>query len=211
MFDFLKDKPFKCFNEEYGDLTPVSRSYQGIEAVPLEKIVGTVGRCHDKQGSWSEIKDTGRFRGIKNAMEKMETFPAIKVYKVDDEYYIVDGHHRVMAGREVGKKFIDAEVYKYQFDEDKTSSDYSDCPRKVFEEKTGLQGILLDSKEKYNKLLNYIEKFGQKLNISYPLEKISQLWYHKDFLSFVEKNDSNNPDEKENETDSEKYCEEKCK
>jgi hypothetical protein len=38
----------------------------------------------------------------------------VQLYKVGDAYFVVDGNHRVSVARELGREFIDAEVYDCQ-------------------------------------------------------------------------------------------------
>ncbi|MFW5981334.1 MAG: hypothetical protein ACOCRU_02030 [bacterium] len=201
MFDFFKDKPFKCFIAEYENNDLISRSYQGVKAIDIDKIVGTVGRCHDNS-SWRELKDKVRFKNIKEAIENMESMPAIQVYQVDDEYYIVDGHHRVMASRDIDRHFIDAEVIEYKFKEDsgeKKCPDYHDCPGKSFSKKTSLKGLLLKSRSAYTKVFDMIKEFSKKIEENMTLQEYSQKWYQDYFLVNKEEVESElEKDSKEN-------------
>ena len=183
MLNFFKGKPFKCFIKEYENKTLISRSYKGVKAIEIDKIVGTVGRCHDNY-SWNDLKDKVRFRGIKEAIEGMESMPAIQVYQIKDEYYIVDGHHRVMASREIDRYYIDADIieYNYKKSADNEEANYHNCPGKDFSEKTNLQGILLNSRKSYQKLLSNIKDFGKKIEENLSLEELSLKWYDNQFL-----------------------------
>ncbi|MFW5981840.1 MAG: ParB/Srx family N-terminal domain-containing protein [Halanaerobiaceae bacterium] len=184
MLTFLKEKPFKCFVGEYENHELISRSYQGVQPIEVDKIVGTVGRCHDNS-SWTQMKDKVRFKGIKRAIEDLESMPAIKVYKVGDEYYIVDGHHRVMASRDIKRDFIDAEVIEYKFKKTngkKERADYHDCPGKEFSEKTGLRGILLKSRESYDKAVDMIKEYGKIIGENLSFKQLSEKWYRNHFL-----------------------------
>lgn len=208
MFNLFKDKPFKCFIGEYGDLRTSYRSYQGVKSIPVDRIVGTVGRCH-QDSRWRDIKKSYRYREIKRAMKDMTPMPAIEVYQVEDEYYVVDGHHRVMASREIGREYIDAEVEEIGFAGEKEDSqqkpcpmDYDQCPMKDFEERTGIRGILLDSKQQYQKLLDYIKEIG----IGMTMEEFSWNWYRNDFLPFSE---NNNQCHDSHQTCAERYYREK--
>ncbi len=113
LFNLFNKNPLpKSFKEEFGRIKLASRSYQGIKTIPTDKIVGTVQRSHK---DWKTLKKTKRYEQIKEAAKNMVIFPPIKVYQIKDEYYIEDGHHRVLAYKEIGKAFIDAEVIKYKF------------------------------------------------------------------------------------------------
>jgi len=201
---FFRKKPFKCFWGEYENVDKTSLKYKGIKAINVADILGTVGRCHDNS-SWSELKDTGRFRKIKQAMKMMEPLPAIKVYKVEDEYYVLDGHHRVMASREIGKEFLDAEIYEYEKAVAKKTKEYEDCPMKNFIDQTDLKGIILNSDHKYHDLLEYIKQYGSRLNENLSLKEVARHWYENDFLPFI----SGHTGQEKDKTESEIYCDKK--
>ncbi len=183
MFDYFKSKPFKCFVGEHEDSQLLSRSYKGIKPIDIDKIVGTVGRCHDNS-SWRELKVQNRYTGIKRAIKEMKKLPPIEVYKVEDEYYIVDGHHRVMASRDIDRDFIDAEIIEYKFkdkEDNFSSKDYHECPMKEFNDHTGLWGIILKTREAYTNLLNTILEFGKDMGENITLKEISLKWYQEDY------------------------------
>src|SRR5207302_11307346 len=43
-------------------------------------------------------------------MVEGDELPPIDVYKVDDNYYVIDGHHRVSVARNLGRPMINARV-----------------------------------------------------------------------------------------------------
>ncbi len=80
----------------------------------IEKIVGSVGRYQDFSRAFLPKKvDQGRLRRIKQALEREEALPPVRLYKVGEIYFVEDGHHRVAAAKERGGKFIDAEVTEF--------------------------------------------------------------------------------------------------
>lgn len=114
VFGLFKKQRYKCFDEVVEGRKLKSRSYKGTKPIDVNKIVGSVGRCQ-RDNTISVDKESHRYRGIKECLEKMDHMPAIQVYNVDEEYYIVDGHHRVEASKEIGKDFLDAEVIEYVY------------------------------------------------------------------------------------------------
>jgi hypothetical protein len=58
-----------------------------------------------KQGSTAH-----RWQSIARAFYREVDLPPVRLYKVGDAYFVVDGHHRVSVAREQGIEFIDAEV-----------------------------------------------------------------------------------------------------
>jgi len=94
----------------------INQRYRGIQPVPLDKIIGSLGRSSDfdrvflptqkhSQNKWLSI-DSAHMAGI--------TLPPVQLYKVGDAYFVVDGHHRVSVARQKGQAFIDAEVTEVQ-------------------------------------------------------------------------------------------------
>lgn len=111
----LFGKPrYKSFDEEVVGRKLKSSSYRGTMPIDVNKIVGSVNRCQQNNTILIN-KNSQRYKGIKESMERMYLIPPIKVYNVEDEYYILDGHHRVEAGKEVGRAFLDAEVVEYKY------------------------------------------------------------------------------------------------
>ncbi len=98
---------FEKIREEEEAFTSIDR---GISLVPLTSIVGSVGRYHDFD---AQFKPRGydsdeRLKSITNEMRKGRTFPPISLYQIKDNYYILDGHHRFAAAKELGHDEISA-------------------------------------------------------------------------------------------------------
>lgn len=87
-------------------------TYLGMHTVPIEAIVGSVGRYRDfdreflpTQGATKE-----RWRRVDEAYYEDVVLPPVQLYKVGDIYFVKDGNHRVSVAKEQGVTFIDAEV-----------------------------------------------------------------------------------------------------
>ena len=95
-----------------------ARSERGIQNIPLDAIVGSVGRYADFTRTFlpRRLEDQRRWAGVKTAMEKGEGLPPIEVYKVGEVYFVVDGNHRVSVARQEGFKTIEARVIEYKTD-----------------------------------------------------------------------------------------------
>jgi nucleotide-binding universal stress UspA family protein len=94
----------------------INQRYRGVQPVPLDKIIGSLGRSRDfdrvflptqghSQRKWLSI-DSAHMEGV--------TLPPVQLYKVGDAYFVVDGHHRVSVARQKEQAFIDAEVTEVQ-------------------------------------------------------------------------------------------------
>jgi len=83
-----------------------------LEDIPMDAIVGSVGRYKDFTRSFlprqASAKD--RWAAVEVAMTSMEGLPPIEVYQVRDVYFVRDGNHRVSVARELGADHIQAYV-----------------------------------------------------------------------------------------------------
>jgi ParB/Sulfiredoxin domain len=83
----------------------------GLRAVPIALITGTVGRCCDFDRCFNAIRPHLRrpVDAVRRAFPD-GAVPPIDVFKLDDEYFVTDGHKRVAAARGAGAEYVDAEV-----------------------------------------------------------------------------------------------------
>jgi len=86
--------------------------YQGVQAVPLAQIIGSVERYQDFDRAFMPKRDqiAPRWRSIASAHYSNTSLPPVTLHKVGDAYFVVDGHHRVSVARERGHGFVDAKV-----------------------------------------------------------------------------------------------------
>ena len=118
-----RHRPARGFDQEAASLGGVGSGRDlGLRIIPIDKIVGSVGRWQNLRSDFFYRKGdvTERFVRIGMAMRRGIDLPPIEVYKLkrpaDDideaksEYYVVDGHHRVAMARELGQDFLDANV-----------------------------------------------------------------------------------------------------
>jgi len=52
----------------------------------------------------------GRLISIKQAMRKGKSLPPVNLYKINEEYYVMDGNHRVAAAKELDRFEIVAKI-----------------------------------------------------------------------------------------------------
>jgi len=99
------------------------RVERGLQNIPLEAIVGSVGRYTDFTRTFlpRRMGDQERWARVKTAMESGEILPPIEVYKVGDVYFVVDGNHRVSIARQEKFKTIEARVIEFNTDVKLTS------------------------------------------------------------------------------------------
>ena len=100
-------------DQALGAAPPACRRALGLYAIPLETIVGTA------ESSKAEAFDhrfrppaTSRCRWeqLWAAARRGAQLPPIAVYRVGDQHFVADGHHRVSVAQALGMCAIDAEV-----------------------------------------------------------------------------------------------------
>ncbi|MGE5249387.1 MAG: universal stress protein [Bacteroidota bacterium] len=86
----------------------------GTRSIPIQAIVGTVGRYTDFTRTFlpRNAGDQERWSRVKTAFMDATglSMPPIEVYKVGEAYFVLDGNHRVSIARQEGMEFIDAHV-----------------------------------------------------------------------------------------------------
>jgi nucleotide-binding universal stress UspA family protein len=94
------------------------RTERGLQNIPLDSIIGSVGRYTDFTRSFlpRSNDDQDRWAGVKAAMESDVGLPPIDVYKVGEVYFVIDGNHRVSIARQEGFNSIQARVIEFQTD-----------------------------------------------------------------------------------------------
>ena len=118
LLSFLGGRPNRLlsWDEVCDELHCRGRIYRGVQPVPVNRIIGSVGRYSDFDRAFLPTQDgtAGRWRSIARAYYDGVGLPPVKLYKVGDAYFVLDGNHRVSVGREQGVEFIDAEVIEAQ-------------------------------------------------------------------------------------------------
>ena len=93
-------------------LRPEGETYLGMQAVSLDRIVGSEGRYRDFNRYFLPRFDHLRPRWVRVdvAHYKDVTLPPIQLYEAGGLYFVRDGNHRVSVARMQGIQAIDAEV-----------------------------------------------------------------------------------------------------
>lgn len=91
-----------------------SGSYRGLHEIPLDQIVGSVGRYREFNRSFLPRRAEMRERWAKiDQLAADSGIPPIEVYKVGDCYFVQDGNHRVSVARQAKCYSIEAYVREY--------------------------------------------------------------------------------------------------
>ena len=106
----------KDFRAELARGRLVGHHQRGLVTVPVERVVGSVGKAAS-MNRWFRYKNgavDGRLRRMRSANRfGMCVLPPVELYQINDEYYVVDGHHRLAIALENDQREIDAYVVAY--------------------------------------------------------------------------------------------------
>ena len=167
--------------------------YRGLQEVPLDQIVGSVGRYRDftrtflprsdgLRERWASVEDRVKEGGL----------PPVELYKVGDAYFVRDGNHRVSVARAQNVPDIEAFIWEYpSLVPLSPGDDLDDLLIKrgyvTFLEKTHLNALRPDQQieftapGRYRDLLEHITVhryyLGQENNRKIPNEEAVTSWY----------------------------------
>jgi len=191
------------FDEVRGKLKGRVARPLGLQEIPLNAIVGSVGRYVDFTRSFLPRRDSDeeRWARVQLAAQDLGGLPPIQVYKIGDVYFVRDGNHRVSIARQFDQTHIEAYVTEIQtrvpISPDIQPKDlilkaqYAD-----FLEHTRLDEIRpgaelnLTVAWRYHKLLDHIQDhhyfmgLDQQREVPYP-EAVAH-WYDEVYLPVVE-------------------------
>ena len=99
---------------------------KGTEMVPLDQIVGSVGRYRDFTRTFLPRAGINqeRWARLDKALNSMEGFPPVELFKIGNVYFVRDGNHRVSVARANGSTHIEAYVTEIQTDVPLTADDF---------------------------------------------------------------------------------------
>jgi hypothetical protein len=186
-------------------LRPDSETYQGMQTVAIEKIVGSEGRYkdfdraflprHDKlMGRWTRV-DVAHYRNI--------VLPPIQLFEIGGVYFVRDGNHRVSVAKAQGAEFIDAEVISLSSEislspgmsREELKRAVIDFEKCRFFETTHLEirrpGCVLEFTEvgRYDELLCHIGEHKWYINLKktdeIPLEQAAVSWYDQVYSPII--------------------------
>lgn len=191
------------FEQVRSQLRATGETPRGLSEIPLDSIVGSVGRYSDFTRDFlpREGSSEDRWARVKSMMEGLTGLPPIEVYKVGEAYFVKDGHHRVSVAREMGVDSMEAYVteinVKVPLESDVKASDLIiKAEQVVFLEKTRLDRsrpdsvIALTEPGKYEILLDHIQVhryyMGLEEHQEFSLPEASAHWHDHVYQPVVE-------------------------
>ena len=176
---------------------------QGLQDIPLDAIVGSVGRYTDFNRDFLPQREgiQDRWARVMVQANGPTGLPPIDVYKVGDVYFVLDGNHRVSVARQLGATHIQANVTEIKTDVPLTpdtspddlivKAEYAD-----FLERTNLHklrpgsDLTLTEPGNYRILLEHIAVHRYFMGIEkgreIPYEEAVAHWYDTVYLPVVE-------------------------
>jgi hypothetical protein len=187
-------------------LRPDSETYQGMQTVPIAKIVGSEGRAHDFNRAFLPRHDKmmRRWVNVDVAHYQNVILPPIKLFEIGGVYFVRDGNHRVSVARLQGAEFIDAEVTSLASDiaieagmsrEDLIRAVIA-FERRRFYAETGLGDARPNADVAFSEIGRYDEAFehirehkwylNQHRSDEIPLAEAAASWYDRVYVPIVE-------------------------
>jgi nucleotide-binding universal stress UspA family protein len=176
---------------------------RGVREIPLEKIVGSVGRYDEFDRSFLPLTnhDAQRWAGVRAAAADPTGLPPIDVYQIDDVYFVIDGNHRVSIARHMGLEFLAAHIIEIKtrvpFPDDMRHDELILASEQAaFLDHTRLDRLRPEAElatslpGQYDKLENHIEvhRFFIEMKEEHTLsdEEAVSRWYDEAYLPVVE-------------------------
>jgi DNA-binding Lrp family transcriptional regulator len=156
----LKEGHVKSFNEAQEKEGAFDMRDLGLQRVPVERIVGSVGRYQDFDTKFRMKKSHSQERldSVRRFMQEGKPLPPVRLYQIKEEYYVLDGNHRIAVAKEFGYSEMDAQVIEF-FASEKTLAHMLKNERLAFRERTSLPGpIDLTEVGQYGHLVEQIER-----------------------------------------------------
>ncbi|MGE5841535.1 MAG: Lrp/AsnC ligand binding domain-containing protein [Deltaproteobacteria bacterium] len=156
----VKEGHVKSFKEAQEKEGAFDMRDLGIQKVPVDRIVGSVGRYQDFDTKFRMKKrhSQERLDSVRKFMQEGKPLPPVRLYQIKEEYYVLDGNHRIAVAKEFGYSEMDARVIEY-FPSEKTAQHILEGEKLRFKERTGLrEPIDLTEVGQYGHLIEQIER-----------------------------------------------------
>lgn len=191
--------PFEAIRAQLQRQNPY---YRGVVDIPLEAIVGSVGRYKAFTRKFLPLTNSLKDRWVAvDALSTETGWPPIDVYQVGNVYFVKDGNHRVSVARQLALTTIEAHVMAYpvELTIDPTASldqIFIRLGEQMFLEKTALaerfpdHNIQFTSPGRYTELLVQIHNLQQILSQiddeTMAWETAVDAWYDMVYLPTVQ-------------------------
>jgi hypothetical protein len=105
-----------CVAQAVGGYVISGRRDRGTRVVPMDRVIGSEGRCHDFDRLFRPLKThtDQRWYHVAEARESGAELPPVALIQIGEDYYVRDGHHRISVARALGDTHLVAEVVEYE-------------------------------------------------------------------------------------------------
>jgi nucleotide-binding universal stress UspA family protein len=191
------------FNDVRQKLHIQSSSHRGLQEIPVEAIVGSVGRYNDFTRSFLPRRDSDveRWARVEQAMVELVNLPPIEVYQIGQAYFVLDGNHRVSVARQLGMSHLEAYVVEFKSDvplhpDDRLDDVLIKAEYAEFLRSTGFNrlrpeaDLRVTAPGRYWELETYIEAhrylLSQESGQELSAEAALQAWYEQIYLPVID-------------------------
>jgi hypothetical protein len=90
------------------------RQYLGLQEIPLQQIIGSIGRSQDFGPRFHPLRKSLQDRWTQIfLLAREDRWEPVRLVKNGSHYFVEDGNHRVSVAHFLGRRFVDAEVWEY--------------------------------------------------------------------------------------------------
>ena len=182
-----KQNRFKRKQEQEGAYDARAR---GVQTVLVDQIVGSVGRYQDfdDQFRFRSTRPSTRFESVLSAMRNGTVLPPVKLYQIKDEYYVMDGNHRVAAAKQLQHDEILATILEF-IPTSETLDTLLYREKIAFCDETGLPRVIkLTELGQYRHLMDqirrHLEVLQRQAGKSISLQQAARDWYKTIYQPF---------------------------
>lgn len=191
--------PFEAIRRNLHQQNPL---YRGLQEVPLNQVIGSVGRYKEFTRSFLPLSNSLKERWVGvESLALTRGWPPIELYQVGNAYFIKDGNHRTAVARQLQMPAIEAHVWEFPSNieigpEMSVETILIRLGEERFMAQTHLDkvfpdhGIRFTTPGRYTDLLAQIEELRGKLCLideeDVPYEKAVTLWYELIYLPTVQ-------------------------
>lgn len=198
-----KSAKLLSYEEVREKLIATGSTPRGVQEIPLDAIVGSVGRYADFTRSFLPRQDSDEERWVRveTAPAGLSGLPPIQVYQVGQAYFVLDGNHRVSVAHQQGLKYITADVTEIHIRVPLSPNIQPEdliikAEAAAFLEATGLDkscpgaDLTVSIPGQYAKLENHIQVkqylMEEELGHEVSFEEAACRWYNEDYVPVVE-------------------------
>lgn len=191
--------PFEAIRAQLQQQNPY---YVGVKQVPLDAIVGSVGRYKNFTRKFLPLTNSVQERWVAvDALASQTGWPPVDLYQVGNIYFVKDGNHRVSVARQLNLPTIEAHVLAYPVEVEIDPTENLDqifiqLGEQNFRSKTGLaarfpeHNITFTSPGRYAELLAQIHNLRQILaqidGEEMSWETAVDAWYEMIYLPTIQ-------------------------